>query len=77
MKDITEELSERGCVMCMSCGRIYEATIEEYTRNEGCVCGNTWLNHVAGHMDSDFWGSPAAKALYERKNMKEEMNALG
>lgn len=73
MREITKELKDKDCIICMNCGRIFEEATGEERNSNNCPCGMGWFNWVMGCMDEVFWGSPAANALAQRKHPFEEV----
>ena len=67
MKDITDELERRDCVICMNCGKVYETTGGCLLEMDECPCELGHLNWLNGDFALSFWGSPAAFALAKRE----------
>lgn len=68
MRDITPELENRNCLICLHCGSIFEGASREERDSDNCPhCGGGWFNYVSGEMHWVFWGSPVAYALADGK----------
>ena len=75
MKEITAELEEKDCIICMRCGRIYQSDEGEDVSlltiaNQKCDCGNSHFNYVCpgGEFITSFWGSPAENSIHNEFN---------